>query len=328
MYYILVNIGNIADVDENGNLGNPNCTIRMPAKRLKFQSGRLDCLADPSLPRPYFTNRQEAHPRVHVNGPTTVQYYLDHFKMGSQLSVALHGGAHSFGEFNDQVSALRYTWTRRQEQILNNQFFKILALKRQWYAHTTEGHGGQWKVTGDIKGLPGQTDFYLKKIRMNKWQFFHVMDHCPSCADIINPLIPNPAKCCKGLSGGNKCKNNGCYTRASSMPNDQETAIPADVGLYWHFDIDPSNQEPIGCTGFPLVRDSCQKEDFEAQNDYSNPEGPNKPLWQIVEEYANDQDSWIDHFFTAMEAMLSNGYGDGEKHELNSKPHMGWLQLE
>ena len=34
------------------------------------------------------------------------------------------------------------------------------------------------------------------------------------------------------------------------------------------------------------------------------------PLYQIFEEYAADQQKWVDDFFPTMEKMLSNGYDD------------------
>ena len=37
-----------------------------------------------------------------------------------------------------------------------------------------------------------------------------------------------------------------------------------------------------------------------------------KPLHQIVEEYAKDQNAWIADFIPTLEKMMSNGYEDGE----------------
>lgn len=344
--YLLDNDGNVLDLGNRGEIGgNPKCKIQLPpgpTSTPRFQTGRVDCKPDPSLPRPYFTNRKENHPRLHANGPTTAKYYHDNFQMGSMLSVALHGGAHSFGTFNDAVSGLRYTWTRAQEFLLNNQFFQILALKHMHYA--VEQSKGGWHVTGDWIGRKSKATWYLKKARKN-FQFFHLVEHCSQefleCSDLISPApkpLKNPRKCCKDLPGNDLCRrkgpdSRGCVRNFNVNKNDLETAIPADVGLAWHFEIDEETQQPIGCSGLangvPTGPDAgtfpeCPKEEFKAINyHWRGPAANDKSLNQIVNEYAEDNEHWVRHFYRALEVMLSNGYAD---RGLND-PNKGWFQL-
>ena len=44
--------------------------------------------------------------------------------MTASEAIALTGGAHSFGKFNAGNSFFRYSWTRSQEEKLNNQLFR------------------------------------------------------------------------------------------------------------------------------------------------------------------------------------------------------------
>ena len=42
-------------------------------------------------------------------------------------------------------------------------------------------------------------------------------------------------------------------------------------------------------------------------NNHQEPAG-STPLHGVFEEYANEQDSWIEHFVPTLEKLLSNGY--------------------
>ena len=83
-------------------------------------------------------------------------------------------------------------------------------------------------------------------------------------------------------------------------------AIPTDVGLYLDFNV-TEDGTPFGCPGgINKFKDAkCNVNTLE------EPLGA-KPLHQIVEEYAKDQDGWMADFVPTMEKMMSNGYDKSE----------------
>ena len=83
-------------------------------------------------------------------------------------------------------------------------------------------------------------------------------------------------------------------------------ALPTDVGLYLDFNI-TDDGTPVGCPGGfgRFVDAKC------GVNMYEEPAG-SKPLYQVVEEYADDQNAWIEDFIPTMEKMMSNGYGEND----------------
>lgn len=99
-----------------------------------------------------------------------------------------------------------------------------------------------------------------------------------------------------------------------------ETAIAAELGLYYKFQSNHTTGKPMGCPGFESkhwnieswrqgrgrsVVANCQK-----LEDYT-PDGPSgEKLYELVEEFAEDQNTWIIDFVRAFEKMLSNGYDD------------------
>ena len=59
------------------------------------------------------------------------------------------------------------------------------------------------------------------------------------------------------------------------------------------------------------------KKDFEEvgvecpKNTLAIPEG-STPVYQVFEEYAQDQDKWVQDFLPTYQKMLANGYADGD----------------
>jgi len=113
-----------------------------------------------------------------------------------------------------------------------------------------------------------------------------------------------------------------------------EAATNADMGMYYDFLTD-SDGFPYGCS--KLDRENNERFRCAAGNDgfcqgswdylhkktnqpidhgcglqkHAEPCG-STPLYQIVEEFAEDKKKWLDVFVPTMEKMLRNGYGDGE----------------
>ena len=124
-------------------------------------------------------------------------------------------------------------------------------------------------------------------------------------------------------------------------------ALPAEMGLYFDFDV-TEDGIPYGCPGFeifdsvhfnmsklkyimdhwffsnlltflgyqnmfstlPISPGSSKRYKADPHcelNSHQEPAG-STPLHGVFEEYANEQDSWIEHFVPTLEKLLSNGY--------------------
>ena len=121
------------------------------------------------------------------------------------------------------------------------------------------------------------------------------------------PTTPNG--CCDNLKKGQMCQPD-CMRW---IQND-ETALPCEMGFYHKFKSDPETGIPSGCPGLDndpkwaqkkrnLQFPECDKEDYA-------PEG--EPLHSIVTEFAEDPRAWMDEFVVAFEKMEANGYGTSD----------------
>ena len=143
-----------------------------------FKTGRRDCNPDPTLERPFFTKNHEIHPNLHGNGPTIVDWYKNHFGLTAREGIALTGGAHSFGKFNAQVSFLRYFWTRSQQNMMNNQVFRHIAQRPQYFLDC-KNHLGQkeFRLVGDAYGNKAESKWNINAGGFSKgggpFQWFH-----------------------------------------------------------------------------------------------------------------------------------------------------------
>ena len=143
-----------------------------------FKTGRRDCTPNPDLRRAFFTNSHELHPNLHGNGPTIVDWYKQHFGLTAREGIALTGGAHSFGKFNSNVSMLRYFWTRSQQNMMNNQVFRHIAQRPQYFLDC-KNHLGQkeFRLVGDAYGNKAETKWVVNaggfSVNGGPFQWFH-----------------------------------------------------------------------------------------------------------------------------------------------------------
>ena len=75
-----------------------DCKIDIKKKRV-FKFGRQDCVPEnepgkiwENLGRPFLTTRPEFHPYTHGNGPTTVDFFKEHFGLEAKYAIVLLGG--------------------------------------------------------------------------------------------------------------------------------------------------------------------------------------------------------------------------------------------
>ena len=92
-----------------------------------------------------------------------------------------------------------------------------------------------------------------------------------------------------------------------------EASLPAELGFYWKFESDPETGMPSGCPNFDAAKFRADKKRAAINNcglqDYA-PEGVE--LNVIVDEFADDQQVWMEVFIPTLEKMLANGYQDGD----------------
>ena len=284
----------------------------------KFKTGRSDCIPSPVAEKPWHAPHHEIHPRPHGNGPETVDFYRDNFGLNAKEAIALNLGAHSFAKFNEPISQFRYDWTRHQTGLFNNQVLRNVAMKQQYFTECI--FGNKWKMLwyGDAEGNKANTFWGVGTGLFTKnkgpWHWFHLYERCPytnDCAaindgnnDPLNRKDPDDTShCCVDLEPGKQCR-----PECVQLIRKDETALSSDVGMYVKFQVSPEGR-PMGCEGMADWKGgfsgnvTCPKEDHA-------PEGV--PLFELVEEMADDQQEFMKVYIDAHEKMIANGYNDAD----------------
>jgi len=284
-----------------------DCEMNLAALK-SFKTGRQDCTPDSDLDRPFLTTKEEIHPTIHGNGPTTVNYFKDNFGMTAREAAALVEGAHSLGKINEEVSLSIYSWTRGQEQYLNNQLFRELRLENMFKSHQCGKKHNDFFLLGNASGQPAETSWQVVgrglSVGGGPFQWFRKFNMCPKNTQ---ELLAKNEGCGADLPAGHQCKPE-CQTWQQIM----ETSFHADAGFYYKFETDPVTGKPSGCKGFDnwgkakgfnkggiVAHPECELEDYA-------PEG--EPLYSIIDDYALNQQKWFDDFVSAVDKMSANGY--------------------
>jgi len=252
--------------------------------------------------------------------------------MNARETVAIMG-AHSFGTFNSGASMFKYTWKRGTENLLSNEYYRIIGLMPHYNKQTKpEWHvvGGPGRSETNFSGAPAKTRWLVrardKTVGHGPFQWSHQYKRCPDCTFEAGKWKPIGL----GNEGGLGFRSERCCNECTKPPGDptipeeclrwvsqDEEAISADTGLYLDFSFDPESGRPTGCD-FPdnfihtkkqrgwkskaHAPKGCPKQQLESK-DNREP----KMMYQIVEQYANDQNIWIDDFIDSLEKMLANG---------------------
>ena len=246
--------------------GTHRCLLT-PSSLPKFRTGRRDCRPE-GLEAAWQTSQHEIHPDVTGNGVKTAKFFKEHFGLTGRQGAALLVGAHSLGKFNAVNSMFKYFWTRTQQEYLNNQLFRHLAMKPQ-YKGNCGGNGDQagesWSLTGDYLGQPAETRWLVRGNKFTEsggpFQWGHWYMRCPStseCARIPperavagrnsssaypdQPVAPGrdraePSKagCCEGLGEGLVCRK-----ECQRWIINDEMALSVDTGYMLDFEVSPT----------------------------------------------------------------------------------------
>merc|ERR1711971_234588 len=266
----------------------PDCKIS-GGETIPFYTGRSDCSADTG-PGAWETERSESHPNPHGNGKMTADFFKNDFGLTARESAALLLGAHSFGTFNQQISQFKYDWTKNQASMLNNQLFRHVAMRPQYFLATPCRSSDP--LVGDYLGQPAATRWRVSGLQCGTgggpFQWFHQYYRCPASndctgipqSDYLSSRFPEDnypldlevkgrralarainitmrvekdtteGCCSENEANGWKCDPFNCQQR---LQND-ETALSVDVGYFLDFDVDPETGRPQGCPSFELKK--------------------------------------------------------------------------
>ena len=116
---------------------------------------------------------------------------------------------------------------------------------------------------------------------------------------------------------------------------DNQFAFPYEIGLFWNFTVGGVGQRAIGCPGLDEPFGTISKPNWPFRNNKSPifnspamncevntyaPEG--KPMHEIVDQFASDNEVWSEKFLEGWQQMTSNGYA---AEELVDGPQSGWV---
>ena len=112
-------------------------------------------------------------------------------------------------------------------------------------------------------------------------------------------------------------------------------ALPYEVGLYWNFTVGGVGQRAIGCPGLDEPFGTVDEPNWPHRNtkmpifgspamqcDVNTYAPDGKPMHEIVDELASDNELWAEKFLEGWQQMTSNGYASNE---LVDGPQSGWV---
>lgn len=304
-----------------------------------------------------------------MNGPQIVEWMQENFDLNSSETVAIMG-VHALGKFNKRQTALKYTWTAREEHMLNNQYYRNMMNKDDWHVDDNE-----CTPVGTAYRKRPHGKFMAKMNQMTKnggpIQWVQYKHTCPNCKSLENLLETytgawgdwdedkkaEARACCAGLPDHLDCwPDNNRSSDSDSVEADDDvyggceqwriirgresTMLNTDMGLYLDFEVNEDDGKPMGCPGLEKFTTEWLDKQHNKEIDPDTGEKVNgawqshigykangdpkwwqncslqewsqdaggKPLHEIVEGYAEDEDQWIYDFFSVMTKMLSNGY--------------------
>ena len=329
--------------------GTEECFTR-PSRDIQFQYGRSDCTEhDPEFP--YKALKAEHHPNPVGDGPTTIEYMKNDFGFTGRETAAIFG-AHTFGHPKLQNSLIPYTWTSAAVNMINNDYYKNIVGLDRWFIDDNK-----CRHVGDAYGNKPKTRWlaHTRKMTQRGGPIFWIHQNhvCPSvyndqfwgnferqCIEQAGPgqqCIPDPpagstVSRTQDEEDGNA--DSGCERWRLIIGKD-EIALNCEMGLYLDFTV--TEGVIHGCEGLEhfgekmannKTRNVWSREPGQtrgwgqpgcAKQNMSYPIG-DTPLYKIMEEYAHDNNLWIDDFYSAYEKMVHNGYWLGQLQNATTVP--------
>lgn len=319
----------------------PPCNYTMPT--LTFKTGRRDCIPDCTGADSFYgfcSTANEEHANPLGNGDDVTKYFKDSFNFTPRESIALLG-AHTLGHANEQISGFRhYPWTSGGfEHVLNNNYYKQMANLGMYRIAKKRSHGQpNWcnldvsTFIGDEHGNPIKSFWISRSQWQNNdggawvWNPFGLRCDPRKCNGIPNAQ-KSKASCCRhfGPSGldclnsgkhEGKCKQGFCNPATDrhncAMPRFMQSSyLNVDMGLFLKFNTDGTSGRPTGCSGLNKAKWLRNWSRFSGLhgcplNDAMDADG--SKMHEIVEEFANDNQQWVNEFTAVFQKMQENGY--------------------
>ena len=310
-----------------------DCKV-LPDRDFVFQYGRADC-TDHDATDAYKTTKAEAHANPVANGDSTVKFMKDFFGFNGRETAAIFG-AHTFGKPHRVTSLFPYTWTSSGIHLFNNDYYKSITGQPRWFfndktCHKNGNAFGQrpesrWIAHTRKMTKRGGPVFWLHQnliappvnIKLNKGDQVCVAEAPEGQRSRADPVAGGTQPRTVNQTDGDV--NRGCE-RFKLIPGKDEIALNCEMGLYREFEV--TDGVIHGCPGLEHFNASMASDERRGVNSQlpgigdAPPECPKQrlaepagstPLYQIMEEYANEQTTWINDFIPTMEKMLRNGY--------------------
>lgn len=251
----------------NNKQGEEGCKVEL-SRPIAFKTGRRDCI--PKDGEGYWASKEEWHPDPFTNGRGTVEFFKRDFGFSGRETVAIMG-SHTMGRLHQGTTMLPYVWIKSGGQQFNNQYYRNLVGKPDWYFVHDSGTGFGCERLGDGWGQKplarwltntrlhltsgGPTFWIQEKLVCNDF-----------CARGDNKSVSEV--CCSNSSvpSGGMCTPDGgrdnTTSAADADPNVEsgcerykfhsgldECMLNAEMGLYKDFQV-TADGIPHGCPGF------------------------------------------------------------------------------
>eukprot|EP00929_Paragymnodinium_shiwhaense_P093294 TRINITY_DN5343_c0_g1_i3.p1 TRINITY_DN5343_c0_g1~~TRINITY_DN5343_c0_g1_i3.p1 ORF type:complete len:495 (+),score=86.48 TRINITY_DN5343_c0_g1_i3:498-1982(+) len=318
--------------------GEAACKV-MPTRPLKFKYGRRDCVTNQEFG--YMAEKEEKHPDTQMNGVSIATFMKEEFGLNGRETVAVMG-AHTIGTYHRDFTGFKYVWTPRSERSFNNEYYREMVNESLWQFDSDDctKYGDAWGEKAKGRWVTKVHNFQENH---GPVQWIHHKHMAPSCGN-RNPKDKqnkDEEDCCtNGVPQGAMArpdhnrpqgsdlnaydvawgdKRNGCERFKFLWARDH-AMLNTDMGLYLDFQVD-ENGYPTGCKGFEPNRFSMERvrerngwgEGWQECGPQQHAEPPDaQPLFKHVEEFATDQQSWVDAYIPTMEKYLENGYQAGD----------------
>ena len=335
-----IEMNNIACSNRNDNrvrqrscVHDPNteeCFVR-PLRPFSFQSGRADCTEFDET-NTYQATTQEHHPSPLDNGRKTVEFFKDDFNFTGRETAAIFG-AHTFGKPHFSVSLFPYTWTSSGINLFNNDYYKGITGQNRWFFNDNtcnpvgDAYGNRpksrWLAHARMVTQRGGPIFWIHEnlVCPNPARYESLKAHDKTCIDEAGPGMTCRADP-RTSNGTDMNENRGCE-RYRFISGRDEIALNCEMGLYREFEVE--NGILHGCPGLEHFNETMtntnnivwsqlpgvgRAEPLCEKQRLSEPAG-SAPLYEVMEEYANNQTTWITDYIHAHEKMVHNGYSQG-----------------
>jgi len=332
--------------------GRDKCDIKL-TRPIKFYTGRVDCIPDPSAELPYIAVKEEVQPSPFGSGDEVLAYMKENFGMTARHTTALMAVHSAANNPPLNIAGMKYTWFGNG--YLSSFYYKLIA-NRPIYHRNFHGAERQTGFKEAGKSIPALGDVEGKPLALTNWRvhcspIWNTTDGGPC---FVRPTIPecsedNPesskllSDCSEGFdANGNRILKNKPHCSGTTFTEDGvqiggssagrkhscqfnlQFGLPYELGLYNKMTYDPVTLRPKGCPGLDIARNEFIKRPtygtpvMHCNRNDNAPEG--EPVYKIVEEFADDHDAWAKDFLDGWDQMTTNG-AEG----LDASAQEGWL---